>query len=394
MRTLLVIAIAAAALGAPVAARPARAEPPALPGPDPSVELEFFYEPGCAECQRVHADVLPVLTNRYAGLFRLRARDLSVASNYAELVRGMQRLNARENAHVFMMVNGRRLLAGADRIEAELFPAMDEAVADGLARLPAKERAPPEEPGLQDLLRQHAAEFTLGPVIVAGLVDGLNPCAISTLVFLISMLSLSRLPRRSLLLVGIVYCAASFVTYFAIGFGLLHAVHALSVFPLVRRVINYGLIATLAALAIYSWIDAFRFRRTKDAGDVKLQLPDRIKQMIHRIVRTRRQEGWRVAPVFLMGAAVTALESVCTGQVYVPTLVLLVTNGQNVARHLSLLLLYNVMFILPLVIVFVLTYQGLKFSRLMEWSVRNVFTAKLLMGLFFLLLAAALLALM
>ncbi len=77
-----------------------------------------------------------------------------------------------------------------------------------------------------------------------------------------------------------------------------------------------------------------------------------------------------------------ALESVCTGQVYVPTLILMVkATGSGMA--LMLLLLYNAMFILPLVVVFAATYRGLNTQTLVEWSRRNVVTSKVLLGAFF-----------
>jgi hypothetical protein len=45
--------------------------------------------------------------------------------------------------------------------------------------------------------------------------------------------------------------------------------------------------------------------------------------------------------------------------------------------------------VLPLLAVFLLTFHGLKLSRLMTWSRRNVVASKALMGVFFLALAAA-----
>jgi threonine/homoserine/homoserine lactone efflux protein len=91
---------------------------------------------------------------------------------------------------------------------------------------------------------------------------------------------------------------------------------------------------------------------------------------------------------------VTALESVCTGQMYVPTMVMVIKSagGFPAAAGLSVkawqyLLLYNVMFVVPLVIVFLLTYFGLRTQTLLDWSKRNVVFSKLLLGIFFLLMA-------
>jgi len=90
----------------------------------------------------------------------------------------------------------------------------------------------------------------------------------------------------------------------------------------------------------------------------------------------------------LIGTAVTVLESVCTGQVYVPTLVLILKDSTySESRAWLLLLLYNLLFILPLVTVFTAVYFGLKTEALLTWSRRNVVASKLLLGLFFVLMA-------
>jgi hypothetical protein len=94
-----------------------------------------------------------------------------------------------------------------------------------------------------------------------------------------------------------------------------------------------------------------------------------------------------LAGSLVIGIAVTALESVCTGQVYVPTLVLVVKTRASILRGAGYLLLYNVMFLLPLVIAFVVTYHGLKTEKLLAWSKRNVVPSKILLGLLFVVLA-------
>jgi len=94
--------------------------------------------------------------------------------------------------------------------------------------------------------------------------------------------------------------------------------------------------------------------------------------------------------IFLIGILVTVFESVCTGQVYIPTLVLMTKDASGL-KWMLLLLLYNLMFILPLVIIFIAVFKGVKTPRLLEWSKRNVFISKLGLGCFFLLLAAVML---
>ena len=84
----------------------------------------------------------------------------------------------------------------------------------------------------------------------------------------------------------------------------------------------------------------------------------------------------------LIGSAVTALESVCTGQVYVPTLMVVAKGGFS-ATVWAYLLAYNAMFVLPLVVVFVAVYLGLRTEALLRWTRREVVWAKVALGTLF-----------
>ena len=143
----------------------------------------------------------------------------------------------------------------------------------------------------------------------------------------------------------------------------------------------------LVIFAVLSFRDAYRFRVSKNPDDVTLQLPFAIKERIHRILRGKLGGKATAAGAFIAGSAVTALESVCTGQIYVPTLVFVLKSGEADLRGWMSLLVYNGMFILPLVVVLLLTYRGMKTQRLIDWSTRNVVGSKILIGCLFAALA-------
>jgi hypothetical protein len=183
---------------------------------------------------------------------------------------------------------------------------------------------------------------------------------------------------------GLSFCLASFLTYTAIGFGLLRVLHLFAGFPVMRFFVEIVMILFLGIIAFLSFRDAYRYKMTGDAKEVTLQLPHKIKLKIHDIMRSGLGGGSLILGGLLIGAAVTAMESVCTGQVYVPTLVLVVKGGASAGRAWGFLLLYNAMFIVPLVAVFVVTCFGLETKVLLEWSRRNVVPSKILLGCFFL----------
>jgi hypothetical protein len=148
------------------------------------------------------------------------------------------------------------------------------------------------------------------------------------------------------------------------------------------------IICILVVLAVLSFRDGFRYWRTRNAHEVALKLPGTMTARIHGIMRAGIAGRSLVAAGLITGALVTALEGVCTGQVYVPTLVMLAKSGQEQGRAVSYLLAYNIVSDIPLVTVFILTYFGLRTQTLLEWSKRNVVVSKVLLGFFFLAMAA------
>ena len=76
-------------------------------------------------------------------------------------------------------------------------------------------------------------------------------------------------------------------------------------------------------------------------------------------------------------------ESICTGQVYVPTLVLMSKEFGLGSRWFGFLLLYNLMFILPLLVLFLAAWKGTTTPILLRWSKMNVIGGKIALGCFF-----------
>ena len=366
------------ALSAAAALAAGRATPP----PDRPVTIDFYFEPGCMECERVKSQVLPQIAANYAGLYTLNSWDLGIQTNYLRLVESLDRLGGARDAEVFTIVGGRYALQGLAEIARGLRPALDRCLQVG-------EPSPPPRTGrsAREIIAGQLREFTFLGVAVAGLSDGLNPCAFSTLIFFISLLSVAKIRGRLLLAAGTAFCAASFLTYFAIGFGLLRALHLFWGFESLRRAINAGMIVVLLIFAALSFVDAIRYGITRRPETVTLQLPERLKSWTHRIMRDRLKPGRLLLSGFVIGTLVTLLESVCTGQVYVPTLVYVIKSGGGAGRSLGYLTVYNLAFVIPLVIVFLLTWQGLKLQTLLRWGPRDVIVGKVLLGALFLLLA-------
>lgn len=236
-----------------------------------------------------------------------------------------------------------------------------------------------------------ASRFTLPAILLAGIADGFNPCAFSIVIALAGILAVGGRQRRARMLGGWAFCLGSFLTYMAMGLGLMRALRALEGLRLAHDIVMGLLALALFALSALSVRDAFRYRRAKVPSAITLQLPDRVKKAIRAIA----EASWRGPAVFAAGLGcgflVTLLDSLCTGQVYVPVLAL-IAREPGAWRSLALLALYNLAFIAPLVAVFMLAARGADAAQMSRWSKRNVFPSKLALGVVFALLGAMVIA--
>jgi cytochrome c biogenesis protein CcdA len=347
--------------------------------------LDLFFSPGCTECERVKREVFPELQSWFEGSYELVSHDMTLVETIPLLTTYQERCGNKENGRVSIVVDHTVFLSGYETIATGLVDQVGEALE---ARQNPDWKAP-LPPGMdegegREAVRRRADSLTWLVIIGGGLLDGINPCAISTLIFFMSVLVISKATRRTRLLVGLSFISASFVVYTALGLGFLYAFRRAPDFPLVKRVAETLLGVAMLPLAGLSFRDALRFRKSQRPDDVALQIPKNIKDRIHRFMNSRLGWGGPVLGGLATGAVVTVLESVCTGQSYLPVLTYMLREGQvGFLRFFQQLIIYNFCFVLPLILVFIAFHQGVDVKTFIAWSKRNLVVAKILLGLFF-----------
>jgi hypothetical protein len=228
--------------------------------------------------------------------------------------------------------------------------------------------------------------WSLSAVLVAGLIDGINPCAFATIIFLVSYLAFMGKKGKEILLYGIIFTFGVFIAYLLAGMGLMAFLRQLSSFPLVSKGV-YLLIALFAlSLGIISLYDYVLFRRGQLAK-WKLQLPKAMKKKIHGIIREQVRSRGGLLATFGLGFAIAGCTVICTAQVYLPTIGYIMTIPRLRIHALFNLLLYNVMFIIPLVGVFVSTFFGVTSEKMALVTKGHTGTVKLLTAILFIALA-------
>lgn len=356
------------------------------------VRLDLFFSTGCTECERVEREVLPELEELFDGMYELVRHDMLQAETIPLLVAYQERCDNHDNGRVSIVVDHTVFLSGYEAIAAELLERVNaalEARQDPAWRMP---QAPDlSEDEADEVVRRKASGLTFSVVALGGLLDGFNPCAISTLIFFMSVLAVARAAPRTRLLVGISFISASFLVYMGLGLGFLYVFRQAPSFTTVKRVVETVLGLCMIPLALFSFRDAFRFRKSQRADDVTLQIPKAFKTRIHNIMRSRLGTGGSILGGLVTGAGVTVLESVCTGQSYVPVLMYMLKKDCSNFCVWLLLIVYNLLFVLPLAVVFVCFHRGMQLTALIEWSKRNLVVVKILLGLFFSAMAVLLL---
>jgi len=121
---------------------------------------------------------------------------------------------------------------------------------------------------------------------------------------------------------------------------------------------------------------------------MSLRLPDRLRNLTKKWVRQGAGSRRFVLSAFLLGFGVSLVELACTGQVYLPTIIFMLGVPQMRLRAGLTLVIYNLMFIAPLIVVFLLVYFGTTSQQLGVWLQKRTAAVKLGTAVLFLLLAA------
>jgi cytochrome c biogenesis protein CcdA/glutaredoxin len=355
--------------------------PTAAADPVLAIHLAYFYQPGCRECDRVQLD-LNYLQHHYPQLV-VHTFDVQAEAALAEWLgerAGVPEERRLTAPAVFVADEG---LVGEELHARSLEALIARHAATGAEAVWEGWEASQSEAAGSIIERFRS--FGLLTVLAAGLVDGLNPCAFATIVFFISYLAFMGRKGQDVLAVGVAFALGVFLTYLGVGVGLLKFLASLPFLDAMSRWV-YGLTAALclflAAGSLYDWWQA---RRGKPE-EMRLKLPTGLRRWINRVIREGAGVRAFVPVAFVTGAAISVIELACTGQVYLPTILFVLGMPGLRVRAGLYLLLYNLIFVLPLVVIFLLAYFGTTSQQLAQFINRRAATIKLATAGLFLLL--------
>ncbi len=195
------------------------------------------------------------------------------------------------------------------------------------------------------------SELSLSLVLGSAIVDSINPCAFAVLIFLILYLFKIK-SKRKMMQIGLLYIGIVFLVYFVSGLGLLSFIQNF-------QITRFFYIFT-AGLAII--LGLVNVKEAFWAGKgVTLAIPDSKKPLIQKYIRKATFPA-----TIVLGVLVAIFELPCTGGVYLAILSLLADQVQFKSAVLYLLL-YNFIFVLPLLIILFAVYFGLSPEKVETW---------------------------
>jgi hypothetical protein len=366
-----------------------------------SVELAYFYQKGCPKCDRA-GYLLKYLTSKYPNL-RIRQIDLNTpdGKRFNEILSNRLNLPA-EKRLIAPSIFVEDSYLSSEEITEETVEALIQKYSDSegekTTALPSLSPTPEEAKKAEETIVERFKSLGIFAILAAGLVEGLNPCAFATLIFFISYLTMVGRKRKEIFWVGMGFAGTGFFTHLLLGLGLLSFVQRLSFLPLFSQIV-YGITFLFAfVLGIFSLYDYIQLKRGRPSK-MKLQVPNFLKKRIHQIIRKTSGnleadgEGQSVRlliAAIIIGFVVTLLQFTCTSQVYLPT-ILFVTNIPSLrGSAVFYLILYNLIYIAPLLVIFGIVYWGVTSEQLSFFLQKRASTIKLLTSLFFFALAGIL----
>ena len=194
----------------------------------------------------------------------------------------------------------------------------------------------------------------LSTIVIAGAIDSINPCAIGVLILMASVVLAGGRSVKRLLLLGGLYIAAVFTVYLLAGLGLLYFFATLPL--IITEYISIIVGTVIVGAGLVEIKDFFWYGK-----GFSFSIPSAFAKKLHKHAAKTTIPG-----VILLGAFVSAVELPCTGAPYLAIITLL-SQYFNFTAFL-LLVLYNIIFILPLLVILLLVASGVKLYHIKKWK--------------------------
>lgn len=203
-------------------------------------------------------------------------------------------------------------------------------------------------------------------VLINGLIDSFNPCAVGVLIFYLALILSLKVKRKVFITFGLFYILATFATYFLIGLGILHVTHLFGIHNF------FGWLAAILVLILGLF-------NLKEFFFPLLTIPI-LSSFFNRCRIPNWKPEFTILSAIVLGFFIGLCEFPCSGGIYLATVSLLSVKA-TFLKGISYLLIYNLMFILPLVVLFLSFGNKYVFQFFQRINNRAFPYIKLIMGI-------------
>ena len=194
-------------------------------------------------------------------------------------------------------------------------------------------------------------------VLISAILDSVHPCSFSILLITIAFLFGMQMTRKKILQIGGLYIAGIFAAYFTIGIGLLKVLHLFNVPHFMGK-----LGATL--LIVFGMLNIINELFPK--FPIKLKIPS-----VSYTAMGRLMEKASFPAAFGLGLLVGVCQFPCMGGPYLMIIGLL-HDKMTYFAGFGYLTLYNLILILPLVVVLWIAADKVIVDKVQEWKITNL----------------------
>lgn len=324
----------------------------------------YFYSETCAHCK----DLKP-----FIDAIEAKYPDIALARLDVRQYENFQRYNqfcANKDyggKEIPLIAIGSDYFVGEDEIKEKLEPAIQEM----LLKDPSERICPltnssvcfSDMSGSEKLV----GHITMGAIFVAGLIDGINPCAFAVLILLMTILFEIQMKKRRIIKVAMSYIGAFVLTNISLGVAVYWFSDALFGGTSITLKIAAGiaLIAGLINIKDFFWY----------GKGITLKIPENAKKIVRPLVKKAS-----VPAVALLGSIIAFFEAPCSASIYYAVIEMLRSRTTTLGAALPFILLYNLMFVIPLVVLFILVYTGKNIAHADRWRISHRKWMKLAIG--------------
>jgi cytochrome c biogenesis protein CcdA/glutaredoxin len=339
-----------------------------------TTELVLFSEEGCPQCARVKG-YLDQIQAEFPSL-SVTEWNIHVPENLELLHELLEVYGAEIGAVPILFVGGVAGVGGTYYgLEDEPITAggrAEEAVLrSAVARAIEEDGPSPTERAAGTETSRLAERLTLPTVLIAAVLDSVNPCDFAVLVLLLGTLLVVG-KRTKVLWAGLAFSAGIFVAYFSLGFG----VFSLLGWSVGTRSFRDPFIYAVSALAIV--IGLWEMKDLLWYGKwFSIEVPEKWKPSVQKFTSS----VVTIPGAFVVGLIDSLFLAPCTSG---PYLVILTLLSQTSTRWqgVGYLLLYNLVFILPMIGITLAVHFGLTTTaRAERWRQAKLGTLHFITGL-------------